>query len=142
MNLLFDTNVILDVLLNRSPWVASAQGVWQICDDGDAVGHVSASVLTDIFYISRRVAGLSKAHEAISICLDTFVICPVNRQTLEYAYGLSGNDFEDNVQIACAVHTNLDAILTRDPSGFNSSPVQALTSEEWLTQYRPSNPED
>ena len=139
MNLLFDTNVILDVLLNRSPWVTDAQKVWQACDDGNVAGYVPASALTDIFYIARRVADLTKAHQAVRVCLDTFVICSVNRQTLEHAYALPGNDFEDNVQIACAVHANLDHILTRDPSGFSSSPVPALTPADWLDLHRSSS---
>jgi hypothetical protein len=47
---------------------------------------------------------------------------------------LPGNDFEDNVQIACAVIAGLDAIVTRDPKGFAGSPVLVLTPAELLAR--------
>lgn len=136
MKLLVDTNVILDVLLNRLPWVNDAKEIWLACDQGNAVGYVPASALTDIFYIARRATDLTKAHQAVRVCLDAFIICPVDRQTLEYAYSLPGNDFEDNLQVACAILAELDYILTRDPAGVASSPLPALSPSEWLNLYR------
>jgi predicted nucleic acid-binding protein len=29
MRVLFDTNIVLDVLLNREPWVGGSKAVWQ-----------------------------------------------------------------------------------------------------------------
>lgn len=100
---LLDTNVLLDVLLARAPWSQQAAAVWRANDDGRLLGYVSASTITDIFYIARRAAGVDKAREAIRTCLDAFVVCPVNRDVLEQAQQLSGEDFEDNVQIVCAL---------------------------------------
>jgi len=131
MRVLLDTNVLLDVLLNREPWVKESSAVWQAHDDGRVVGHVMACALADIFYIARRLKGLETAFEAVGVCLDAFVVCGVERQTLEQARALPGNDFEDNLQIACASSTGLDAIVTRD-KGFSSTTVSVLTPEEFL----------
>ena len=54
MNLLLDTNIVLDVLLNRIPWVTDSQAIWDACDKGQATGFVTATTLTNIFYIARR----------------------------------------------------------------------------------------
>ena len=54
MRILLDTNVVLDVLLKREPWVSEASAIWQANDDGRLVGHLMASALTDIFL--RRAA--------------------------------------------------------------------------------------
>jgi hypothetical protein len=43
-----------------------------------------------------------------------------------------GSDFEDNLQIACAVKAGLDAIVTRNPKDFADSPVPVLTPAELL----------
>ncbi len=44
MRVLFDTNVLLDVLLNRDPWVTESSAVWQANDEGQIVGHITGSL--------------------------------------------------------------------------------------------------
>ena len=58
---LLDTNVILDVLLERHPWSIDATTLWQAKVDNLFVVYVPATSLTDIFYITRRHAGREKA---------------------------------------------------------------------------------
>ena len=45
-----------------------------------------------------------------------------------------GSDLEHNLQIACAIEAQLDAIVTRDPRGFALSPVVVLTPAEPLAR--------
>jgi predicted nucleic acid-binding protein len=137
VRVLLDTNILLDVLLNRAPWVAASSAIWAACDQGRLDGFVPASVLTDIFYIARRATDIATARVAVGLCLATFAICPVDRQTLEHATTLPGSDFEDNVQLACAAIANLDAIVTRNPRDFAASPVPILTPAALLGQLAP-----
>lgn len=116
MRILIDTNVLLDVLLNRAPWVAHAAALWKACTDGQVTGYVCASSFTDIFYIARRLTNLDRARIAVRLCLETFEVCSVNQSALQMAYGLPGSDFEDNVQIACAPQYALDAIVSTPTS--------------------------
>jgi predicted nucleic acid-binding protein len=132
MDVLLDTNIVLDVLLNRPPFVTSSIAVWQAQDDGAIIGHIAATTLTNIFFIVRKVAGLNDARAAVRICLDAFTICAVDRQTLEMAEQLPGNDFEDNVQIACAIIAGAVAIITRDKTGFTAAPMAVYTPDELL----------
>jgi predicted nucleic acid-binding protein len=134
MRVLFDTNVVLDVLLNRQPWVKEAAALWQAIDDREIVGYLVASSLTDIFYIAHRLTDLKTAHHAVRLCLAAFEICPVDRQTLEQAQGLAGDDFEDNVQIASAEIAGLDAIATRDTGGLVGATIPVLTPADLLRQ--------
>jgi predicted nucleic acid-binding protein len=133
MNILIDTNIILDVLLNRAPFVTASKAVWQAHDDSKIDGHVAATTLTNIFFIVRKIAGLPDARAAICVCLDAFTICAVDRQILEMADKLPGNDFEDNVQIACATIADVSAIVTRDKTGFTAAAIAVLTPDELLT---------
>jgi predicted nucleic acid-binding protein len=132
VRVLFDTNVVLDVLLNRLPWVTDSAAVWQASDEGRIIGHIVASTLTDIFYVIRRQAGAAAAQAAVQICLRAFEICPVDRQAVVDAVALSGNDFEDNLQIACAARANLDAIVTRNKQDFQASTIGLVTPSELL----------
>jgi len=132
--LLLDTNVPLDVLLKREPWLQHSGALWQASDAGRFYGFITATSVTTIFYVARRVLGIVRALNAVDVCLEAFEVCPVTRATLKQARALSGSDFEDNVQIACAMIAGLDAIVTRDPRGFRASPIPALTPAEALSR--------
>jgi predicted nucleic acid-binding protein len=143
MRVLLDTNVLLDVLLKRDPWVTEASAVWQAHDEGQVFGHVMACAIADIFYIARRLVGLETAQVAVRICLEAFEICAVDRQALEQAQALLVDDFEDNLQIACASLAGLDAIVPRDKKGFKAVTMPVLTPAELVTQLgRAERPSD
>jgi predicted nucleic acid-binding protein len=134
MRVLLDTNLVLDVLLRREPWLAEARALWEAGDAGRLTACIVASTLTDIFYIARKLKGLDLAHRAVQVCLEAFEICPIDRATVELAAALPGPDFEDNLQIACAVQLALDAIVTRDAEGFAQSPIPVWTPAEALSR--------
>ena len=129
---LLDTNVILDVLLDRTPWNTDAVALWQAKLDGKFVACVTATSLTDIFYITRRYAGSEKAWQVIHTSLDQLSVIPVGIDELRLATTLDGNDFEDNLQIACAISKQLDLIVTRDLAGFPRNNIPILTPQQML----------
>lgn len=115
MKVLIDTNIILDFLLERELFLQDAEALFQAISSGQLVGYVTATTLTDIFYIARRhTQSFERAREAVEIYLATMEVCTVNRTVLEAALTSSIPDFEDAVQVASAVTEGLDAIVTRD----------------------------
>jgi predicted nucleic acid-binding protein len=134
MRVLLDTNVVLDLLLRRQPWFDSERDLWRALRERRIVGYVTASMVTDIFYIARRLIGGDAAHRAVRDTLAAFAVCTVGRRTLERALMLPGSDYEDNVQIICAENTALDAIITRDPAGFRDATVPVLSPVEAITR--------
>lgn len=126
LRVLVDTNVVLDLLLQREPWYTSAQPFWQAHNTRRLVAYLPASTITDIFYIGRRHAGLVAARQAVERCLHEFGLLPVYRAVLEAALALPGPDVEDNVQIACAEFAGLDLIITRDTGGFRYASIPAV----------------
>lgn len=129
---LLDTNVILDALFDRQPWSADSKALWQAHLNHQFAAHVTATSLTDIFYIGRRHAGRDKAWLAIQACLDQLYVIAVGFNELQIAATLGDGDFEDNLQMACATTAHLDVIVTRDPSGFSTSSVPVLSPQEML----------
>lgn len=65
---LVDTNVILDWLLNRTPWSDEARPMWHAQSTGFLIAYVPASAVTDIFYIARRVKDRAAALPALIVC--------------------------------------------------------------------------
>src|SRR5690242_3411763 len=140
MNVLIDLNIVLDVILQRQPWLAEATVIWDAHVQGRIRGHLAATSLTNLFYIARRILGTDEARRAVRTCLQTFAILAVDGPLLQQADALPGTDFEDNLQLAAAAAIPLDAIVTRDPSGFAGSAVPVLTPAELaarLTQGPP-----
>ena len=133
MKVLLDVYVVLDVLLDRQPWVSGAKELWKACDDGRIDGCVASISLPTVFYIVRKISGSQKAREAVRVCLDAFHICSVDGRVLEMAYALSGVDFEDNVQIACAVIATADYIATRDQAGLANPQVPVKNADQIIT---------
>lgn len=134
MRILLDTNVVLDVLLRRDPWQAEASTLWRAVDDGQVTAYVTATTLTDIFFVARKLTDTVRARQSVQVCLDAFNVGTVDRAVLERAQALSGADFEDNVQIACAEAAGLEAIVTRNPSDFEGSPMSVLSPAECLAR--------
>ncbi len=135
MRVLVDTNIVLDYLLDREPFLQDAKTLFNAIDAGKIVGYVSATALTDIFYIARKhTQSLSLARQAISTTLAVMVVCSINRSVLEAAFDSGLTDFEDAVQIFCASAHGLDAIVTRDKKGFLSSPIIVLSVQQLLEQ--------
>ncbi len=140
MKVLLDLNVVLDVILNREPWVAVAKQIWNAHQSGVIDGCLAATEITNLFYIVRRTAGEPVARNAMQVCLATFNIEPIGQLILEAADRQPGLDFEDNVCIACAVAAAADLIVTRDPAGFTHSPVTAVSPEELMARVASTNP--
>lgn len=126
MRVLFDLNVVLDLVLNRSPWVDDARPLAARVLAGEIGGYVAAISVATLFYIARRSVGNDQALRAVDLCLRTFEVAAVGQATLQYAAGMAGTDFEDNVQVAAALEAGLDLIVTRDADFTNQTlPVLA-----------------
>lgn len=132
MRVLLDTNVVLDVLLDREPWNVQANAIWQAHLRREIAAHTSATSITDIFYVARRRVGRDQAWYAVRACLDQLYVIAVGATELQAAATLGGRDFEDALQIACAAAADLDAIVTRDRSGFASDMMEAIDPTELL----------
>jgi predicted nucleic acid-binding protein len=140
MNVLVDLNVLLDVFLNRPAWLADSAAVLQANHDGRITAHVSANGIPTVYYVVRRQAGLARALAVVDECLSAFTIVPVAQTTLALARTWQGNDYEDNIQIACAVESGLGAIITRNQRDFSGSPVPVLAPADLLARLASATP--
>lgn len=135
MRALIDTNVVLDFLLQREPFCQDVELLFQTIATGQVIGYITATTVTDIFYIARRqTQSIERARQAVSEILTALAICPVDRVVLESALNSNLVDFEDAVQISSAVAQSLEAIVTHETLSIASSPVPVLSVQELLLQ--------
>ncbi|MBE7550781.1 MAG: PIN domain-containing protein [Anaerolineales bacterium] len=131
---LLDTNVILDLFLDRPPFAAEAALLWQANEKGDFEAYISAITPVNRFYIARKFKGKATAQQAVVELLAALRVCPIDSTTLQLALILPFNDFEDAVQSASAVTSQLDAIITRNSKDFSDAQLPVLSPTEFLKQ--------
>ena len=136
MTFLLDTNVNLDALLKRYPWCIEAEAIVQAHLEGKVHAHITASTITDIYYILTKQISNDAALEIVRLILQDFNICSVDKDDLYKAAAFPGGDFEDNLQAVCAAKANVDFIVTRDKRGFVYSSVPVLSPSEFLEQLK------
>lgn len=132
MRILFDTNVVLDVLLDRKPFSFASAKLLSKVESGELSGFVCATTITTIHYLTRKVVGLESAAQEIAKLMNLFEIAPVNRVVSDSALSSGFLDFEDAVIHESARFSDAGGIVTRDPDGFKNSIIQIYSPEELL----------
>ena len=135
MKVLFDTNVLLDALLARQPFVADAAFLLEAVETGKIIGCMSATTVTDVHYlVGRQTKSPELAITAVVRLLSLMEICVVDRDVLESAIALNLPDFEDAVQVACAIASGSALIITRNVKDFTNSPISVLSPNNLRNQ--------
>lgn len=124
MNVLFDTNVVLDALLDREPWADPAAALFDRVERGDLTGHLGATTITTIYYIAHRNVAAGAAVAMMKDLLRLFEVAPVGRSVLEDALTLGFEDFEDAVLHEAGRLAGARAVVTREPSGFSGATLR------------------
>jgi predicted nucleic acid-binding protein len=132
MRVLFDTNVVLDVLLARPPHAAPAIELFDRVARRELDGLLSATMITTIFYLATKAAGAAQAKRHINTLLSLFEIAAVGRSALADALTLGFSDYEDAVLHEAARHAGASAIVTRDPKGFAAAKLTVYSPAELL----------
>jgi len=133
VKVLFDVNVLLDVLLDRKPWAADSALLLDAAERKKIVGYVAGHTMTTAYYIVARSAGARKAATAATDLLRIVEVVPVEAADFAQALVLGMADFEDAVQAAAAAKIGADYIATRNEKDFRRSPVKARSPAELLT---------
>ena len=129
---MFDANVVLDVLLRRKPFDGPAGQLLSRAERGDVQGCICASVVTTIFYLARKAVGLDEARRQARTILSILDVAPVTGAVLHEAAESNMGDFEDAVVAASARHMQVHAIATRNERDFAKAPVSVYSPASLL----------
>ena len=132
MKILFDTNVILDVMLDRVTFSEPACQLLSTVERGEISGIICATTVTTIHYLSTKILGKNESQNKIKDLMILFEITSVNRTVIENAINARFTDFEDSVIHQAANHAGAEGIVTRDPKGFKHSTIPVYNPIELL----------
>jgi len=122
VKVLIDTNIILDIALNRKPFVEQATLLWRLTEQKEITACLSNTSITDIYYICRKHTGQEAARGFISDILDTFSLADIDEDGFREALNTDMTDFEDAVQYLISMRNNCDALITRNKVDFGDRP--------------------
>jgi len=132
LKIIFDTNIVLDVLLDREPFSTSAALLFSKVEKGELSGYLCATTITAIHYLIYKALGARHAQKHVGNLLSLFEIAPVNRAVLEGALQSGFADFEDAVIHEASIHAGVEALVTRDSGGFKRATIPVYSPDELL----------
>jgi len=135
MNILIDTDILLDVAIAREPFVEYSSAVLDLIEQNEAQGFIAWHSLSNFYYLTAPSSGSKKTKTFIKELLSFIDVAPVNTLSAEFALSLNVPDFEDALQIASAKECNANFIVTRNLKHYKKSPIKALTPKEFLSSF-------
>lgn len=132
MKILFDTNIVLDVLMDREPFVEAAVELMTKVEAGSIRGYLCTTTVTTISYLLAKELGTQQAHAEIRKLMSLFEIAGINRPVLEAALVLPFADYEDAVLYESARHAGAEAIITRNGKDFRGAELPVYSSDEFV----------
>lgn len=130
--LLLDTNIILDIALKREPRFELSSKIFDLIDKKRIVGYITATTVTDIYYISKKEKGNEIAIEFISNLIEIVDVIGVDKSIIVKALKSNLKDFEDAVQVSAAEYYEIEIIVTRNKFDFLNSGLEILTPKELI----------
>ena len=138
LNILIDSNILLDVMTTRQPFFETSYKVIEIVKTQEIIGYVSASSITDIFYIARRELKDKKVVlQLIKDILKCLKVATVSENEINKALELDWNDFEDAIQYSTALLNQMDYIITRNAKDFKTNEVPTISPEDFCELFEP-----
>ena len=130
MKILFDTNIILDVLLNRAPFVDLSANLVSSVENKVIEGYLCASTITTLDYLISKSKNREIARVEIQKLLTLFQIADVNSSVLLMSVNSSFTDFEDAVQFFSGKCCKVNGLVTRNTKDFKHATLPIYTPDE------------
>ena len=135
MKVMIDTNLVLDLLLNREPFIKGAVKVFEYAEKGQIEAYITANSVTDLVYILRKAYSMEEIKVELQKIFGFIKVLSVTAGDINGALNLNVNDFEDALVMQCSKNAGMDAIVTRNKKDFRNSPVECFTVEEWISMH-------
>jgi predicted nucleic acid-binding protein len=129
---LFDTNVLLDIVLAREPWATDAVVLLDVAASGGIEGFVAAHAVTTIHYVVEREHDRPTALMAVADLLSVLQVAELGAADFQRALALELRDYEDAVQVAACLRVGAQFLVTRNAKDFRGAPVTARGAGEVL----------
>ena len=137
MKVFVDTNIFIDILLNREEFVDASVDIYKLCENRIIQGYIAPITINNIHYICQKAIHQEEILAFLTDISHHFSIAQMDIHTIQKARDLRLNDFEDALQAAMALQNNCDFIITRNVDDFKSvTSIPVLEPKEFLDIIR------
>ncbi len=133
---LFDTNLVLDVILDRTPHVKASATALDLVGQGKVEGYVAGHAVTTIAYLVQREKGAAEARRLLGHLLSRVRVAPVTDSSVRMALTMTWGDLEDAVCATSAQEAGCSVIVTRNPQHFRKGGPPAMLPEALLASWQ------
>lgn len=130
--ILIDTDVLIDVALDRQPFSDAASELLDRLQTGPKRAFVAWHSLSNFYYLVTPAGGGSDARDFITELIRFVAVADCGTEAIVFAAGLGMEDFEDAMQVAAARACGARFVVTRNARDFRRSPIPAITPLEAL----------
>ena len=135
MRVIVDTNVVLDVLLERKPFINAAVEIFCLVEESRIEAFLCATTITTLDYLLTQSLPTSKARNALRKLISLFEIATVNRPVIERAFDSKISDVEDAVLDEAGQMAGVNSIITRNIQDFRGSALKIFDPKEFIAQF-------
>lgn len=114
MRIVLDTNIILDIALKRIPFYEDSAKLISKIGLGELNGFITATSITDIYYIARKSQGHDTTLSFITSLFTFISILGVDSKVILKPLKSDIRDFEDAIQANAAYINQIDYLITRN----------------------------
>ena len=136
IQVLLDTNIILDFALDRDPFIKEAEDILKLAFEKKFFAFISATTITDIYYITRKQKGIAETKSFLKSILAFIEVAEVNKEIVTKALNSNLKDFEDAVQVESAEYNRIDMIITRNIKDFRDVQTEIITPEKFMLKFK------
>lgn len=130
--ILVDTDVLIDVALDRPPFSDAASELLDRLQTGPRRAFVAWHTLSNFYYLVAPARGGSNARAFITDLIRFVAVADCGTRAMSFATRLEMADFEDAMQVAAARACGARFVVTRNTRDFRRSPIPAITPQEAL----------
>ena len=134
-NLFIDTDVILDIVLDRIEFYDDSSAIFQKFENGEVLLFTSASIIINAQYVGQKQVSKEKCRSTISYLLNYFIILEADIFIIKEAFQSKFSDIGDAIQYYTATKDEMiDFFITRNVKDFKSrgNILPALTPTQFL----------
>jgi predicted nucleic acid-binding protein len=133
MAVLIDTDVLVDYLSKREPFYSDAFRIIELRKRQKFFGVISTQTYANLYYVLRRVLSEELRRELLlELCLLFGIGVIDGSMTVRALKESQYKDFEDRLQMLCALSVGADYIVTRNIKDYNDSEIKAVSPKEFL----------
>jgi predicted nucleic acid-binding protein len=127
-----DTDVILDFLIAREPYVADAARIFSLAENKEISICTTGLVFSNAYYVLRKLGTHRKVVEKLTQLSRLIDITALSKAAVVQALGSAFGDFEDALQHYAALADGVKVIVTRNTKDYKQSQLAVLTPDQYL----------